>query len=154
MAELGRPTKYKEEYNELAYNYCLLGATDEELSVFFDVHISTIHQWKLDYPDFSDSIKKGKEIADAKVAQALYHRATGYSHDDVDIKVVDGQIVQTQLKKYYPPDATSAIFWLKNRQPKKWRDKIDHNVNTSLSIKDYSNMTIEEAAEEYRKLMD
>ena len=54
---------------------------------------------------------------------SLYHRANGYSHPDVDIKVIDGEIVQTELIKYYPPDATSAIFWLKNRQPKKWRDK-------------------------------
>lgn len=123
MADLGRPTKYKEEYNELVYNYCLLGAIDDELATFLDVHVSTIHQWKLDYPDFSDAIKRGKEIADMKVAQALFHRATGYSHPDVDIKVIEGEVVQTELVKHYPPDATSIIFWLKNRQKDKWRDK-------------------------------
>lgn len=123
MSNVGRPTKYKEEFKELAYNYCLLGATDAELAVFFDVHISTIHQWKLDYPDFSDTLKRGKEQADARVAQALFHRATGYQHEDVDIKVIDGQVVQTPLTKHYPPDATSMIFWLKNRQPQKWREK-------------------------------
>lgn len=123
MADVGRPTKYKEEFNELAYNYCLLGATDAELGEFFDVDERTINNWKIDYPEFFQSIKKGKQIADAKVAQALFHRATGYSHEDVDIKVIEGEIVQTPLTKYYPPDATSAIFWLKNRQPTKWRDK-------------------------------
>ena len=120
---VGRPTKYKEEYAEQAYNYCLLGAIDEELAAFFDVSETTINNWKLEHPDFLESIKKGKEIADANVAASLYRRANGYSHPDVDIKVIDGQIVQTELTKYYPPDATSAIFWLKNRQPKKWRDK-------------------------------
>lgn len=139
MAELGRPTKYKEEYNELVYNYCLLGAIDEELASFLDVHVSTIHQWKLDYPDFSDSIKRGKEQADAKVAMALYHRATGYEHADVDIKVIDGQVVQTPLVKRYPPDPTSMIFWLKNRQSSKWREKrefieIDDDKEVTINV--------------------
>lgn len=135
--EVGRPTKYKEEYAELAYNYCLLGAIDDELAEFFDVHVSTINQWKHDYPEFSDSIKKGKSIADAKVAQALFHRATGYSHEDVDIKMYEGGIIETPYTKYYPPDATSAIFWLKNRQPKKWRDKqiTEHEGGITIETK-------------------
>lgn len=114
---------YKDEYAELAYNYCLLGAIDSELAGFFGVSETTINNWKNEHEDFSLALKKGKQIADAKVAQALFHRATGYSHEDVDIKVIEGNIVQTPLVKYYPPDATSAIFWLKNRQPTKWRDK-------------------------------
>ena len=132
---LGRPTKYKIEYNEQAYKLCLLGHTDEELAEFFEVHVSTSHQWKLDYPDFSDSIKKGKEIADAEVSKSLYHRALGYSHPDVDIKAVNGEIVETPVMKHYPPDATSAIFWLKNRQPKKWRDKQVMEHEGGLEIK-------------------
>lgn len=132
---LGRPTKYRIEYNEQAYKLCLLGHTDEELADFFEVHVSTIHQWKLDYPDFSDSIKKGKEIADAEVSKSLYHRALGYSHPDVDIKAVNGEIVETPVMKHYPPDATSAIFWLKNRQPKKWRDKQVMEHEGGLEIK-------------------
>lgn len=120
---VGRPTKYKKEYDELAYNYCLLGATDAELGAFFGVCEATINNWKLEFPEFLESLKRGKELADAKVAQALFHRATGFSHPDVDIKVVEGHIVQTKLTKHYPPDSTSMIFWLKNRQPDKWREK-------------------------------
>lgn len=131
----GRPTKYKIEYNEQAYKLCLLGHTDEELAEFFEVHVSTIHQWKLDYPDFSDSIKRGKDVADAEVSKSLYHRALGYSHPDVDIKAVNGEIVETPVMKHYPPDATSAIFWLKNRQPKKWRDKQVMEHEGGLEIK-------------------
>ena len=137
MAELGRPTKYKIEYDELAYNYCLLGATDAELGEFFSVDERTINNWKIDFPSFFQSIKKGKEIADAKVAQALFHRATGYSHEDVDIKMYEGGIIETPYTKYYPPDATSAIFWLKNRQPKKWRDKqvTEHEGEITIETK-------------------
>lgn len=132
---LGRPTKYRIEYNEQAYKLCLLGHTDDELAEFFEVHVSTIHQWKLDHPDFSDSIKKGKDVADAEVSKSLYHRALGYSHPDVDIKAVNGEIIETPVIKHYPPDATSAIFWLKNRQPKKWRDKQVMEHEGSIDIK-------------------
>ena len=120
---MARPTDYREEYAEQAYNYCLLGATNDELATFFDVHVSTIYQWKLDHKEFSDALKRGKEMADARVARALFSRATGYSHEDVDIKMYEGEIIETPTIKHYPPDATSMIFWLKNRQPDKWREK-------------------------------
>lgn len=123
MGEVGRPTKYKEEYAEQAYKLCLLGHIDDELAEFFEVDVSTIHRWKLEHEEFRDSIKKGKEIADGNVVQSLYHRAIGYQAPDIDIKMYEGEIIETPYIKHYPPDATSAIFWLKNRQPKKWRDK-------------------------------
>lgn len=124
MAHVGRPTKYDEDkYPKQAYKLCLLGATDAELADFFEVHEDTINEWKIVYPEFSVSIKKGKDQADAEVAHKLFKRATGYEHDDVDIKMYEGQIIETQLVKHYPPDTAAAIFWLKNRQKKKWTDK-------------------------------
>lgn len=120
---IGRPTEYKPEYDEQAYNYCLLGATDKQLATFFDVSEQTINAWKHKHPSFLESLRRGKEIADARVAQALFNRATGYEHPEDDIKAVNGEIVITPTIKRYPPDPTSMIFWLKNRQPKLWRDK-------------------------------
>lgn len=122
----GRPTDYKEEYCEQAYKLCLLGHTDAEMATFFDIAESTLNNWKIAHPEFMESIKKGKEMADGDVAEKLYHRATGYSHEDVDIKMYEGQIITTPLIKHYPPDTAAAIFWLKNRQRGKWKDKQDH----------------------------
>jgi len=124
----GRPTLYDPKMNRQAEKLCKLGATDKELAEFFDVAESTLHLWKLEHPKFSESIKKGKEIADAEVADKLYRRATGYSHPDVDIKMFEGEIVITKLTKHYPPDTAAAIFWLKNRRKDKWRDKIEHGL--------------------------
>lgn len=124
---LGRPTDYKPEYDELAYGFCLLGATDDFLAERFGVTKQTINNWKHKHPSFFDSLKRGKEVADAKVAQALFSRATGYQHPEDDIKAVNGEIVITPTTKHYPPDAASMIFWLKNRQPKFWRDKPENN---------------------------
>lgn len=119
----GRPTKYNAKLNKQAEKLAMLGATDKQLAAFFEVCEDTIHEWKKAHSEFSESLKRGKEIADANVAYSLYKRATGYCHPDIDIKVIKDKIVITPLKKHYPPDTIAAIFWLKNRQKEIWRDK-------------------------------
>jgi hypothetical protein len=139
----GRPTKYDPSYPELARKFCLLGADDEKLAKMFEVAVSTINEWKLAYPVFSESIKDGKDRADAMVAQSLYHRATGYSHQAVKI-FADPKTGAEKIVKYterYAPDATSAIFWLKNRQG--WRDKID--VANTHTFEEMSDSDLEKA---------
>lgn len=126
----GRPSVYDPvKTPKQAYLLCARhGATDEQLAEIFDVTVTTIHNWKNQHPEFLDALKDGKDAWDTdKVEKALVHRAIGYSHDDVDIRVVNGEIVQTPIKKHYPPDATSMIFWLKNRQKDRWRDKVEHD---------------------------
>jgi hypothetical protein len=135
----GRPTDYKPEYDELAKNYALLGATDKQIAVFFDVSEVTINAWKKKYPSFLKSLKEGKEQADAMVAQSLFRRAIGYSHPEDDIRTVsigDGQgseIVITPTTKHYAPDTTACIFWLKNRQREQWRDKQEHSIEATVT---------------------
>jgi hypothetical protein len=127
----GRPTDYKDEYCEQVEKLCKLGATDKEIADFFGVTETTINNWKIEHPEFFESIKAGKEIADSSVAERLYQRALGYEHDDVHICTVsDGagcgsHVEKVPIRKYYPPDTTAAIFWLKNRKPDRWRDKQD-----------------------------
>ncbi|HFZ0148249.1 TPA: terminase [Klebsiella aerogenes] len=125
---MARPTKYQETYAEQARKLCLLGYTDAELADFFEVSEATINNWKLEHSEFLESIKKGKAIADGNVTDRLYQRAMGFVAPDVDIRVIENKIVETPLDKYYPPDTAAAIFWLKNRQKDKWRDKQDHEV--------------------------
>lgn len=123
MAEKrGRPTSYKPEYAKQAAKLCALGATDAEMASFFEVDVATINRWKVAQPDFRESLKDAKAIADERVERSLYQRAMGYEHDEVDIRVVGGEVVMTPIRKHYPPDTTAAIFWLKNRKTKDWRD--------------------------------
>lgn len=135
----GRPTKYKQIFNTQAEKLCKLGSTDKELADFFEVNEDTIHEWKKVYPSFSESIRKGKILADANVADALYHRAIGYVHPDVDIKVIKNKIVTTKLTKHYPPDTAAAIIWLKNRKKETWRDKQEIGVtdNKGKDVKQF-----------------
>jgi len=130
--KVGRPTDYKVEYNEQVYKLCLLGATDVELANFFNVNEDTIYEWKKKYTEFSESIKKGKEYADANVANKLYNRALGYEHKEDKIFNDQGVPLIVPTVKHYPPDTTAAIFWLKNRQPAKWREK--QEVETTIKV--------------------
>lgn len=142
----GRPSSYRPEYVEQAAKLCLLGATDKQMADFFEVSEVTFNAWKKEHPDFLKSLKENKEIADAQVASSLFNRALGYSHNEDDIRAVNGEIVITPTIKHYPPDTTACIFWLKNRQPKLWREKQpevseteDEQISSvSVSVKDAS----------------
>lgn len=81
----GRPTKYTPEHDDLARKLCLLGATDIELSSILGISTRTLDAWKNLHPSFLSSLKAGKEAADANVADRLYKRAMGYTHDAVKI---------------------------------------------------------------------
>ena len=124
----GRPTKYRAEFAEQAKKLARLGATDKELADFFDVSEQTVNTWKKSHPRFLESLKAGKAFADAEVAEKLFQRATGYEHQAVKI-VADAKTGADHKVEYverYPPDTTAAIFWLKNRRPDLWRDRIDN----------------------------
>jgi hypothetical protein len=137
-AKMGRPSKYRPEFAEQARKLSMLGLTDAEMAIFFEVKEQTINNWKNDYPEFFDSLKAGKGLADAEVVASLYQRALGYSHPEDDIRSIGGDIVITPTIKHYPPDTTACIFWLKNRQPSKWRaapeQEDDENAPTPVKV--------------------
>lgn len=125
----GRPTNYKPEYDTQVEKLCKLGATDKEIADFFDVSEQTVNTWKHKHPTFLESIKNGKVIADIMVSESLFKKATGYEQDNVKIFQFQGEPVVVPYTEKYQPDTTAMIFWLKNRQPGKWRDRqeVEHS---------------------------
>ena len=118
----GRPTEYKEEYNELAYKLCLLGHTDAELAAFFEVTEATINNWKKEKAGFFESLTRGKVIADASVVEAMYNRAIGVEVKEKRIKTDSaGEEEITITTKEIPADVGAQKSWLSNRQRSKWR---------------------------------
>lgn len=108
----------------MAYKHCLNGCTDKELAEVFEVSESTLNLWKQKHPRFSESIKKGKRIANAEVAAALFKRATGaFTLPAVKIFQHEGESYEHEYTERFPPDTAAAIFFLKNRDPEHWRDK-------------------------------
>jgi hypothetical protein len=123
----GRPTKYQPEFAEQAYKLCLLGATDPEMAAFFEVAESTVHKWKIDFPEFSESIRNGKVKADAELAYKLYSRASGAEWEEEQaFKVKTGQFSESieivTVKRAAPPDTSALIMWLTNRQKAYWKN--------------------------------
>lgn len=123
----GRPTKYQDDYPKQARRLTLLGLTDEEVATFFEVSVQTLYNWDEAHPEFLEARARGKEHADGRVVEKLYHRALGYSHPEVHITAFQGEVIQTPIMKHYPPDTQAASWWLKNRQPKKWKDQTQLN---------------------------
>jgi hypothetical protein len=149
--KVGRPTVYKPEYNQQVIKLCLLGASDKEIADFFEVSESTLNNWKIEYPEFLESIKKGKVEADANVGSSLYNRAIGFTQKGCEkVFQYQGEIVRATVNEYFPTDTTAAIFWLKNRQPDKWRDK--QEVNSNVNIKRTDGMTSEEIEVEIKRI--
>lgn len=146
---VGRPTKYDPIFNEQVFKLCLLGATDKEIADFLNIRESTLNNWKIEFPEFMESIKKGKGKADSQVAEKLFKRAIGFKFDEVTFERFEkteidefgnvtkepGTKVKT-VRKLVVPDTTAQIFWLKNRQSKNWRDKqeIDNHIDGEMTI--------------------
>ena len=121
----GAPTKYQKAYNEQARKLCLMGYIDTELADFFNVSVSTLNLWKKTHIKFSESLKAGKEFADMEVTASLYERATGYSHTETKVFCNQGDITTHDIQKIYPPDPLSIKYWLNNRQPERWRERVE-----------------------------
>jgi hypothetical protein len=131
--ENGRPTKYKKEYNEQAAKLCKLGATDVQLADFFNVTEKTLNNWKSEHPSFLQSLKKGKVFSDDKVEMALYDRAIGYHYDEIKEEQSEDGMKRTVTTKRIQ-DNTAAIFWLKNRRPEQWREKVENDTVQDINI--------------------
>ena len=110
------------------------GLTDEQIAENMGITRSTLNEWKKKYPDISDTLKRGKDVVDTQVENALLKRALGYSYKETTSELMeDGMRVTKVVEKEVVPDTTAQIFWLKNRRPDKWRDKQDVQVSGTLA---------------------
>ncbi|WP_367872386.1 hypothetical protein [Luteolibacter sp. Populi] len=118
----GRPLKFRPEFPELAMQFCRLGACNDDLAVAFKVSPACIDIWIAKRPDFAAAVKEGRQLADARVASALYSRAVGYISTETIPTVLDGELILSQVAKHHPPDIWACSLWLRNRRPDLWKD--------------------------------
>ena len=105
----GGPLKYDRRYAKIAALAYNAGHIDQEVAELIGIGVPTLHQWKLHHKEFAEARKSGKAPADERVIESLYNRALGFVRNG----------------RYFPPDVTACIFWLKNRRPDEWRDRQD-----------------------------
>lgn len=116
---------YRPEYAIVALRFTMLGATVQELADCIGVDRTTLYNWRNKYPEFARALDGGRALADANVASRLYQRAMGYTHESEEIKVVGDQVHRVPVIKHYAPDTQSLKFWLINRQPNLWKERVE-----------------------------
>lgn len=128
------------------------GLTDEQLASNMGISRTTLNEWKKRFPNISDTLKKGKEVVDIQVENALLKRALGYQYKEITEEEKYNPIteefnirVTKIVTKEVAPDTTAQIFWLKNRRPDKWRDKQAEEADTETLDK------LDELLKEMRK---
>lgn len=123
------------------------GLTDEQIAHNIGITAKTLYEWKNRFSEICETLKKGKEVVDLEVENALLKRALGYEYEET--KVIfepDGRKRAERVKKHVLPDVTAQIFWLKNRKPEVWREKqqIEHSGSITNKHIDMSGLTTEE----------
>jgi transcriptional regulator with XRE-family HTH domain len=122
------------------------GLTDEQIAKNLGIAYSTFREYKKRYSALSAALKRGKEVVDTEVENALLKRALGYKYDEVtkELNEDTGELEVTKVvTKEVQPDTTAQIFWLKNRKPEDWRDRkeVEHSGNINNP---YEGLTKEE----------
>ncbi|MBD8915964.1 MAG: helix-turn-helix domain-containing protein [Pseudobutyrivibrio sp.] len=116
------------------------GLTEEQIAANMGISRSTLSEWKKKHSDISDTLKRGKEVVDRQVENALLKRALGYRYKETTKELVtdkdtgDSELVITKVvEKEVQPDTTAQIFWLKNRKPSIWRDRAQVDIDAEFS---------------------
>ncbi len=124
--KLGRPSVFSETVATKMVELAGKGHTDDQVAKIMGLHVNTIRNWRKKKESLMWAVKEAKAVADEAVEASLFHRALGYSHKAEKIFCnKDGDVTRAETVEHYPPDATSMIFWLKNRKPKEWRDRVE-----------------------------
>lgn len=117
------------------------GLTDEQIAHNMGINIRTLYRWKNEHCQLCHALKKGKEVVDRQVENALLKRALGYDYVEIKEEIENGVVTKCiRTTRHVVPDTTAQIFWLKNRKPDVWRDKqnlqVEGSLNTASSLTD------------------
>jgi len=151
---MGRKSKYdqvKEDF-PLIFRYLVDGLTEVEICKKINISTSAFATYKNQHAELRDLLKEGKGRPNAKVEQALYKSAVGYEYDEQKITTDEsGKVKVEKITKYMPPQSTSMIYWLKNREAKKWRERRDpFEVDNEDRMKDVTDEQLDDEIEKLR----
>lgn len=146
----GALTLYKPKMAKQAKMAMRAGYTLVEIGELLGVCEKTIDTWKNTHVEFATALETGRRDADLEVVNSLYYRAKGYSHPAVKIFMTkEGDIVEAPYTEHFPPDTKAAMYWLGNRDPKRWKDRrVEDDANAPTGDTHYHvHVTIPQAAE-------
>lgn len=134
MAKSGADEWLQEDKLILLEGWARAGLTEEQISHNMGVSLKTLYNWKTNNLPILQALKKGKEVVDFEVENALLKKALGYTVTLNKQKVTKaGDVIDTKEDVHIAPDTTAQIFWLKNRKPKEWREKQNYDNEEELA---------------------
>lgn len=80
------------------------GLSKEQIAHNIGIGRTTLYEWEQKEPNIADTLKKGREVVDFEVENAL-------------------------LKNAMEGNVTAQIFWLKNRKKEQWREKVEYSAD-------------------------
>lgn len=142
--------KYNDNFPLLAEDYAREGMIDNEIAAALGISRAVYYKYQNMFQDFKDAIKRGKAPVDVEAEKALLKRVKGFEYEETQVEYINvpskkGEktapkvTVIKKKNKMVIPDVAACIFWLKNRRPKKWRDR----QNVELSGEDGEPVKIE-----------
>ena len=152
---VGRPTKWEDVKEKLflVENWAREGLTNVDIAKKLDIAMSTFCEYQNKYSEFKEALKKGKEVIDYEVENALLKRALGYEYEESTYETKFNkdsgefeEVLTKRVTKEVSPDTTAQIFWLKNRKPTLWADKqqIENTKEPIININMVSNDDLQE----------
>ena len=109
------------------------GLTNKQIANNMGVGVSTLYKWKSDNLELQEALNDGREVADYEVENAMHRAALGYLVTETRQAIgKDGEVVTLKSERYIAPSISAQIFWLKNRQPEKWKDKQEVTDTSAL----------------------
>ena len=172
----GRPTKFPQEKSEKEFLGMVekmggYGFIDTEIADIIGIATSTLNRWKQNFPEFWESIKKGKIKADMEGVKSLYKRVKGFEYEELRTEIivdqktgkpvtiadpVSGKKITTakitKTTKHVIPDVAACHIWNKNRRPQNWKDR--HHIEGNLNISNVSMKDLKKSTEEYNGSTD
>lgn len=138
--------RYESSYAKEAKGLCERGASESDLARHFKCTVWDVRLWCATHKDFAAAVRVGQDVSDQRVEMALYQRATGFSYDEVKVTLLPGvdakgepREMRAVTTKWVPGDVGAQQFWLKNRRPAEWTDKVTINHTANADIRDITN---------------
>lgn len=148
---MARPSKYETHVQPkltLVEAWARDGLTLDQIAHNLSIHVATLCEYKKEYNELNESLKRGQEEVDVIVENALLKRALGYEYEEITYE--HGKEVK-RVSKQVVPDTTAQIFWLKNRKPNVWRDRqqLEHSGENGGPLKVVFNIPRPKKDDEY-----
>lgn len=132
----GRPQcRYHPVLTPLACKYMAkCGLSLVKIASELGLSANGLRVWRLKYPELEAAIQDSSSVNNDLVERALFERATGYNFIETKTHVYKGAVVKADVVKHVPPDPASIMWYQRNRDPDRWRDRPAASSTVSVNI--------------------